>query len=342
MLSLWAKLAFVSSAAATCPDTLWAIARADHFGATGRPVQGIVVGEMMRGVGQDVCIETNAGGKNVDVQVYDLTMSLDSIKQGILDKLGAGHLCLWKKDGTLLSTGTLAAHGVSRGDNLYSVLLGDADQPVATGTSPPPLSPLGTSAMTLEGTTWAAKSWSGAAKAGGDPDPYDDEATIEVSGGTIRWTNGGGGGPYTVTALPASVGSPDSETIKFSINSEGDLVVEFGYGDRPATIVYELQGARTTSSDVKKSVYLSIVYLVVAGVLLAAGVGVGCCVGRARKRRRDSSFVVGLPVLEEGKAKVATVKSAEVGVKHKPAPAYELIVTDRCVIGMARPPVLKI
>ena len=47
-------------------------------------------------------------------------------------------------------------------------------------------------------------------------------------------------------------------------------------------------------------------------------------------------------VLEEGKAKVATVKSAEVGVKHKPAPAYELIVTDRCVIGMARPPVLKI
>jgi len=112
MLSLWAKLVFVSSAAATCPDTLWAIARDDHFGATGRPVQGIVVGEMMRGVGQDVCIETNAGGKNVDVQVSDLTMSLDSIKQGIFDKLGAGDLCLWKKDGTLLSTGTLACHSL--------------------------------------------------------------------------------------------------------------------------------------------------------------------------------------------------------------------------------------
>ena len=37
-----------------------------------------------------------------------------------------------------------------------------------------------TDLATLEGTTWAAKTWSGAAARGGDPDPYDDEAGLEI------------------------------------------------------------------------------------------------------------------------------------------------------------------
>ena len=99
-----------------------------------------------------------------------------------------------------------------------------------------------TNTATLEGTTWKAKSWSGAAARGGDPDPYDDESTVEIAGGKISWTGGGGGGPYAVANLPATVRSPDSEEIKFSLNSGGDLVVEFGYAT-PATIVYARQGA---------------------------------------------------------------------------------------------------
>ena len=39
-----------------------------------------------------------------------------------IDELGAGDLCLWKKDGTLLTDGTLASNGVGRGHNLYAVL----------------------------------------------------------------------------------------------------------------------------------------------------------------------------------------------------------------------------
>ena len=81
-----------------------------------------------------------------------------------------------------------------------------------------------------------------AAARGGDPDPYDDESTVEIAGGKISWTGGGGGGPYAVANLPATVRSPDSEEIKFSLNSGGDLVVEFGYAS-PATIVYARQGA---------------------------------------------------------------------------------------------------
>ena len=99
-----------------------------------------------------------------------------------------------------------------------------------------------TNTATLEGTTWKAKTWSGSAARGGDPDPYDDESTVEIAGGKISWTGGGGGGPYAVANLPATVRSPDSEEIKFSLNSGGDLVVEFGYAS-PATIVYARQGA---------------------------------------------------------------------------------------------------
>ena len=99
-----------------------------------------------------------------------------------------------------------------------------------------------TNTADLEGTTWKAKTWSGAAARGGDPDPYDDESTVEISGGKISWTGGGGGGPYAIASLPATVASPDSEEIKFSLNSDGDLVVEFGYAS-PATIVYARQGA---------------------------------------------------------------------------------------------------
>ena len=106
-----------------------------------------------------------------------------------------------------------------------------------------------TNTATLDGTTWKAKTWSGAAARGGDPDPYDDESTVEIAGGKISWTGGGGGGPYAVANLPATVRSPDSEEIKFSLNSGGDLVVEFGYAS-PATIVYydARQGDQVRSS----------------------------------------------------------------------------------------------
>ena len=104
-----------------------------------------------------------------------------------------------------------------------------------------------TNTASLEGTTWKAKTWSGAAARGGDPDPYDDESTVEIAGGKISWTNGGGGGPYAVASLPATARSPDNEEMKFSLNSDGDLVVEFGYA-APATIVYARQGAPSTSA----------------------------------------------------------------------------------------------
>ena len=102
-----------------------------------------------------------------------------------------------------------------------------------------------TNTATLEGTTWKAKTWSGAAARGGDPDPYDDESTVEIAGGKISWTGGGGGGPYAIASLPATARSPDNEEIKFSLNSDGDLVVDFGYA-APATIVYARQGAPST------------------------------------------------------------------------------------------------
>ena len=83
-----------------------------------------------------------------------------------------------------------------------------------------------TDLATLEGTTWAAKTWSGAAARGGDPDPYDDESTVEIAGGRVRWTNNDGG--FTFASLPYTAVLGNSETIKFSLNSDGDLVVEFG------------------------------------------------------------------------------------------------------------------
>jgi len=228
-------VAAVSAVATDCPDALCAVAEANDFEASGGPEQVAVVGDQLGlSVGADVCIETNADGRNVDVQVYDVAMTLDAIKQGIMDELGCGDLCVWKKDGTLLSTGTLAAHGVAHGDNLYAVLRPSEDADVAV-----------TLTSTLEGTTWAAKSWTGGAKQSGDPDPYDDESTIEISGGVIRWTNGGGGGPYAVSALPASR-PPDNPLIDF-LMKDGDLVVEFGYAS-PATIVYERQDGQVAES----------------------------------------------------------------------------------------------
>ena len=102
-----------------------------------------------------------------------------------------------------------------------------------------------TATAIYDGTTWVAKTWSGAAR-GGDPDPYGDESTIEISGGSIRWTNGGGGGSYAIANLPATRTSPDGEAIKFSLDSDNDLVVEFGYAS-PATIIYERrEGASST------------------------------------------------------------------------------------------------
>ena len=86
----------------------------------------------------------------------------------------------------------------------------------------------------LDGTTWKAKTWSGSARRNGDPDPYNDESTMEISGGEISWMGGG----YAIEKLPASVMSPDNEEIGFAINSDGYLSVTFGYAE-PATIIYE-------------------------------------------------------------------------------------------------------
>ena len=106
-----------------CLDALWTIAKEQSFEASGGPEQIVVVGGTQGlNVGSDVCIETNADGKNIDVQIYDLHMSLDAIKQGIRDELGAGDLCLWRKGGTLLTDGTLESNGINRGENLYAVL----------------------------------------------------------------------------------------------------------------------------------------------------------------------------------------------------------------------------
>ena len=48
----------------------------------------------------------------------------------------------------------------------------------------------------LEGVAWVAKTWTGSATKGGDPDPVADEAIITFSRDTIFFVNDGGGGPY--------------------------------------------------------------------------------------------------------------------------------------------------
>ena len=73
-----------------------------------------------------------------------------------------------------------------------------------------------------------------------------DGDTVEIAGGKISWTGGGGGGPYAIGSLPATARSPDNEEMKFSLNSDGDLVVEFGYAS-PATIIYARRGASTST-----------------------------------------------------------------------------------------------
>jgi len=100
----------------------------------------------------------------------------------------------------------------------------------------------------LEGVAWVAKTWTGSATKGGDPDPVADEAIITFSRDTIFFVNDGGGGPYKVTSLPAEVQSPDGEKINFWMNTEGQLVVDFAYSEH-GTIWYE----RRTGPKPKKA-----------------------------------------------------------------------------------------
>ena len=400
-----------STSTGGCPDALWAVAKADNFGATGGPEQIVVVGGTQGlNVGSDVCIETNADGKNVDVQVYDLAMSLDAIKQGIRDELGAGDLCLWRKDGTLMTDGTLESNGVGRGDNLYAVLRATAASPLyacpESGTVPvnhggdfpgriscgceptgehaditaeplcrmcregnteywyyrvdgecmcvdrdtfasstgclakgtcapdPTCAPAidvdgTTSTSALEGYAWVAKDWSGAAKCGGDPDPYDDERIIKIAQNTIYFVNGGGGGPYYgVESLPHSARTPDNEEMEFYLVSETELKVRFGY-KKPASIIYK----RTHWHDVEDEdcgydmgfVWCIVVMTV---VLVCCGCGLGLCAFRACRKRapaRAAPIIVGLPVVAEegpvaspkgakGRVRVISPKGARVGV----------------------------
>ena len=53
-----------------------------------------------------------------------------------IDELGAGDLCLWKKDGTLMTDGTLESNGVGRGHNLYAVLRVSSSTAVPAHTCP--------------------------------------------------------------------------------------------------------------------------------------------------------------------------------------------------------------
>jgi hypothetical protein len=402
-----------ASTAATdgCPDALWTVAKADNFDATGGPEQIVVVGGTQGlNVGSDVCIETNADGKNVDVQVYDLAMSLDAIKQGIRDELGAGDLCLWRKDGTLMTDGTLESNGVGRGDNLYAVLRASSMAAPAytcprSGTVPinhrgdfpgritcgcertgepdhyftaeplcrmckadeqywayrvdgqcqcvkttgaghtdclakgtcapdPTCAPVidvdgTTSTSALEGYAWVAKDWSGSAKCGGDPDPYDDERIIKIAQNTIYFVNGGGGGPYYgVESLPHSARTPDNEEMEFYLVSETELKVRFGY-KKPASIIYK----RTHWHDVEDEdcgydmgfVWCIVVMTV---VLVCCGCGLGLCAFRACRKKapaRAAPIIVGLPVVAEegpvaspkgakGPVRVISPKGARVGV----------------------------
>jgi len=381
-----------------CPDALWAVAKEQGFEAMpGGPEQIVVVGGTQGlNVGSDVCIETNADGKNVDVQVYDLAMSLDAIKQGILAELGAGDLCLWRKDGTLLTDGTLASNGINRGNNLYAVLRAAASSPLyacpESGTVPvnhggdfpgriscgceptgehadvtaeplcrlcraddseywyyrvdgecmcvdrdtfaastgclaqgtcapdPTCAPAidvagATPTSALEGYAWVAKDWSGAAKCGGDPDPYDDERIIKIAQNTIYFVNGGGGGPYYgVESLPHSARTMDNEEMEFYLVSETELKVRFGYR-KPASIIYK----RTHWHDVEDEdcdddSHLYWIILVMAVVLACCGCGLGFCAFRAcRKRAPVAAIVVGLPVVAE-EGPVASPKKGRVTV----------------------------
>jgi len=93
----------------------------------------------------------------------------------------------------------------------------------------------------LDGTTWKAKIWYGAARRNGDPDPFNDESTMEISGGEISWK----GGSYAIEKLPAYVMTSDNEEIEFKIYPNGHLSVDFFYAER-ATIIYERQNATST------------------------------------------------------------------------------------------------
>ena len=378
-----------------CPDALWTVAKANNFGASGGPEQIVVVGGTQGlNVGSDVCIETNADGKNIDVQIYDLTMSLDAIKQGIRDELGAGDLCLWRKGGTLLTDGTLESNGINRGENLYAVLrassmaapahtcpragtvpinhrgdnpgritcgcekTGVADHYFAaeplcrmckadeaywayrvdgqcqcvktTGagrtdclekgtcepdpTCAPTIDIDGmTSTSALEGYAWVAKDWSGSAKCGGDPDPYDDERIIKIAQNTIYFVNGGGGGPYYgVESLPHSARTMDNEDMEFYLVSETELKVRFGY-KKPATIIYKrTHWHAVQDEDCDESHHLYWIILVMTLLLVCCGCGLGFCAFRACRKKAPvvDAIIVGLPVVAE-EGPVASSKGAK-------------------------------
>ena len=391
-----------------CPDALWTVAKADSFAASGGPEQIVVVGGTQGlNVGSDVCIELNDEGKNVDVQVYDLAMSLEAIKQGIRDELGAGDLCLWRKGGTLLTDGTLESNGINRGENLYAVLRATASTTAApahtcprAGTVPinhrgdnpgritcgcektgvadhyftaeprcrmckadesywayrvdgecqcvkttgagrtdclekgtcapdPTCAPVidvdgRTSTSALEGYAWVAKDWSGAAKCGGDPDPYDDERIIKIAQNTIYFVNGGEGGPYYgVESLPHSARTPDNEEMDFYLVSETELKVRFGY-KKPASIIYKRTAWHAVEDeDCDDDSHLYWIILVMTLLLACCGCGLGFCAFRAcRKKAPVAAIVVGLPVVAgegpvaskgaKGRATVVLPKGARV------------------------------
>ena len=316
-------------------------------------------------------------------------MSLDAIKQGIRDELGAGDLCLWRKGGTLLTDGTLESNGINRGENLYAVLRASSmaapaftcpragtvpinhrgDNPgritcgcektgvadhyftaeprcrmckadesywayrvdgecmcvdrdtfaASTGclaqgtcapdpTCAPAIDVAGaTPTSALEGYAWVAKDWSGAAKCGGDPDPYDDERIIKIAHSTIYFVNGGGGGPYYgVESLPHSDHAGHNEEMEFYLVSETELKVRFGY-KKPATIVYKrTHWHEVEDEDCDDDTHLYWIILVMTVVLACCGCGLGLCAFRAcrKKAPRATPIIVGLPVVAEARLDV--------------------------------------
>mmetsp|Transcript_13609 Transcript_13609/g.40547 ORF Transcript_13609/g.40547 Transcript_13609/m.40547 type:complete len:256 (+) Transcript_13609:196-963(+) len=143
----------------------------------------------------------------------------------------------------------------------------------------------------LEGVAWVAKTWTGSATKGGDPDPVADEAIITFSRDTIFFVNDGGGGPYKVTSLPAEVQSPDGEKITFWMNTEGQLVVDFAYSEHRGTIWYErlddaLRAIRDARNENERSGSNTVL------VALATFI-IGYYVGRSKKDRRARTTSTG-------------------------------------------------
>ena len=88
---------------------------------------------------------------------------------------------------------------------------------------------------------WTASKWSGSARKGGDPDPFNDEKVVVVSKDVVKFPKGTTFENLRILAdnRQGVISTPDQETISLKHDRKNDrLFVEFGY-DEPATIIYD-------------------------------------------------------------------------------------------------------